>query len=658
MQTFKILYSTAVITFLILTAGCSSGSVPTVPKPPKPPEPPKPTVNGLVEVTPSSLNFQPSDVFVAGDYAYVRIQNTMTVYDITDPVNPVLVGGLTDYPGLRLLTTDGKYVFGVKSSTLHIFDADQPGLPVEVGSVEILENCSATAIEGDYAYITDSHSSMQIVDINPPESAYQVNLFYTIQRVRALTVVNGIAYLGTTSYGLQIIDVKNPMAPEILNTIDYDAGIRSIDVRDGYAYFGLERTRFVVMDVGSPKDAYEVTTLDISCYGESEIQGDYVYTLEVGEVGSSHTILNIIDISIPSSATVIHTVNIQGDYRKLSLRDGYAYAVDYTEGLRIIDLDPPGSAQVVNTMYSIYNPNDVEIDGGRAYVTDYSSMKIMDIAYPESTTAIGSVPVDRIKEIIVKDDYAYLLLSESFVIVDLQNIDSDPIVIETERNNYLKEMAVESGYALILNNHQELQIYDVNPPETAHVVLVLELESRPDAIAVEGGYCYLSGVNEFPSGVSRGLTIIDFTNPGSPEVISTIELSGDFGFTEIIARDDRVYVASSSGHYQSDGGGYLYNIYTDNYLDIFDVSDPASPVLVNTVDIPAHADDIVLNDGSIYLAGGSAGLVLVDISMPGSEHYVDDFAIDGWADRIAVDDLYAYVIGSGFHIYRLDEWGN
>ncbi len=643
----RVLYIPLAIMLVLMLAGCSAGTVPTIPEKPIPPEP---VVSGLVEVTPQNFNFMPNKIHISGNYAFVQTDRGISVFSLSDPSNPVWKEDIEAHAGI--MKSSGNYLYATGFGTLDIYEIGTDGHLTAISSVETIQLVTDFAIDNGYAFVCDYRSSMQILDISPPESAHLVNVTYTIQQVSSLTVHNGIAYLGTAEYGLQIIDVGNPASPVILNTIDFRDLIKSVYVSDEYAYLGLSGNGLVIMDVSAPKEAFVVTTVAIECRGDAVFQNDYAYVLDAGEYNDYKTTVSIIDIGNPLSPAVVDTLDIIGEHQTLLPHGEYAYGVYYKEGLQVFRIDPPGTVEAVNTIYSLSSPSDVVVSGGVACIDDaYTGLKVADIANPEAARIVDAIPMNYIDCMAIEDNFVYIGRNNELLTVSLENISECAVVsdIELPGYGYARAMAVQYGYAFISARYDEIQIVDIDPPETAGVVKLLGIETAADALAVHGEYLYTSSAY-------TGLSVIGFTPPDSFELVSSTPLSGDFGETKMVVGGDFIYVASSTGYYISSGGGNLSNVYTAGYLDVFDISEPSSPVKVGTLVLSNATVDMALNGNHLYLAHDDAGLELIDISVPGSENSVDGFAINGPAYRVEVDDSYAYVIGEGFHIYELGEW--
>ena len=94
-----------------------------------------------------------------------------------------------------------------------------------------------------------------------------------------------------------------------------------------------------------------------------------------------------------------------------------------------------------------------------------------------------------------------------------------------------------------------------------------------------------SGTTVYVGDGSNGLTIIDASNPDSPQVVGTVAVGGAVQSVELDAASQVVYAAAGSVG-----------------LVTIDVSNPASPAVLDTVDTPGSAMQVYLDGDRAYLA--------------------------------------------------------
>lgn len=110
-----------------------------------------------------------------------------------------------------------------------------------------------------------------------------------------------------------------------------------------------------------------------------------------------------------------------------------------------------------------------------------------------------------------------------------------------------------------------------------------------------------------------GLLVVDLSHPASPTILGSVDTPG-FAYGVAVS-GDFAYVADNDG------------------LQVIDVSNRASPLIVGSVDTPGNARGVALSGGFAYVADGYSGVLVVDVSNPALPQIVGgvdtpDFAID------------------------------
>ena len=109
--------------------------------------------------------------------------------------------------------------------------------------------------------------------------------------------------------------------------------------------------------------------------------------------------------------------------------------------------------------------------------------------------------------------------------------------------------------------------------------------------------------------VDRGIVVVDLAEPMSPELVSTIPLTGA-----------RATTLQFRYLFVVDGRG----------LSVVDVTDPAAPRIVedNTIAL-ADAHNVYVSRTYAYVAAGRDGLVIVDVTRPEAMEVVEQFTAEG-----------------------------
>ena len=90
-------------------------------------------------------------------------------------------------------------------------------------------------------------------------------------------------------------------------------------------------------------------------------------------------------------------------------------------------------------------------------------------------------------------------------------------------------------------------------------------------------------------------------------------------------------------------GGYAYIAAGSSGLYVVDVSDVSNPSFVSSLDTPGYATDVQVVNSTAYIADSDSGLQIIDISTPATPVVVGFVDTTGYASGVAVSGNYAYI---------------
>jgi hypothetical protein len=195
-------------------------------------------------------------------------------------------------------------------------------------------------------------------------------------------------------------------------------------------------------------------------------------------------------------------------------------------------------------------------------------------------------------------------------------------------------------------------VVDVSDPVNPKVVGRHDTAGQTWDVALAGDLAFLA--DEY-----NGLRAIDVTDPFNPVEVGFYDIPGLFEFFHGVA------VAGSP----STGSGQVYAYVADGGLletglRIVDISDPVHPkeasflpLQIQTADdvLPARAEGVAVANGYVYLAAGTAGLRVVDVSKPAAPAEVGFYDTPGRADNLTVAGHYAYLADGDLRILDVSD---
>jgi hypothetical protein len=304
----------------------------------------------------------------------------------------------------------------------------------------------------------------------------------------------------------------------------------------------------------------------------------------------------------------------------------------------------------------------VFITGGTyAYVAEGSgttnAFQIFNISDPAAPVLIGQSNLANggngvsSDDIWVKHGFAFIVEGggtvNAFQVFNVTNPAAPVLVGQANlTNNAGDRLFVQGTYAYIVEGGSytsSFEIFNVSNPAAPVRVSQSNLTAFDQAsIYVQGNYAYIA----IGGAASKGFDIFDVSNPAAPILKSATDLN--YGVP-----DDGIFVSGNYA-YIAEGAG------TINAFQIFDVSDPSAPVLAGQADLAnagsidtGGGDAIWVRDGFAYIvegAGTTNAFEIFDVSNPATPLRVSQspLAHSGQPDDIFVSGRHAYIVeGSG-----------
>lgn len=623
-----------------------------------------------------------SDVAVNGTHAYVADEWAgLAVMDISSPESAQQINAVATNDVARdVVLLDDLAFVAENHAGLNIIDISTPGAEFSLKTIATSGYCHDLVLSDGLAYVlNNSPYKLDIIDIDPYDTAYILNSIEISNVTLDIAVSGGYAYIVNSSYyyGLDIYDIDPPESAHFVTKVETTSDPNAVAVSGNYLYVGCLNSMNVI-DISEPGSAYLAGQYDTGMIGANFkyiasaddyaycATGDYIWIIDISTptspelVNRLRTNLNpyrltysdgylyipsasrgvgIVDVDPPEEAEQIATVYLSQQPRAVAVSGGYAYAANWVDGLAVIDLNPLSTGFIVNTIETHVYSCSVKISGDYAYSVDYKiGLKISDISSPENPGLVNVVPEYSTGwDLWVRGDYAYIVGSRGeLFIFDVSSVESPILMNEIWDGSYSygQSVMVSDGYAYVCRGSDGLLIIDVDPPESAHEVKVVETPDRAMGIDIHDEYAYIAALNE-------GLLIVDISSPDEASIVNQVKAPGWNIAYDVEVSNGHAFVADRDG------------------LHVFDISTIESAYHVTTVDIPPcyYSDGVrvTLSGGYVFYSNLQFGLWVIDIDPPESAHVVDTIDTPGEARDVAVSGDYVYVsdYNGGLRIFDL-----
>lgn len=228
-----------------------------------------------------------------GDLVYLAIdEDGLQIADISDPANPVLVGGVNTSSESRdvdvYTNESGTYsLMALRAQDLIKHDVTDPGNISYYGLNSFPGHVYAVEVVGDHLLVADTGGHLNVMDLSVfPDQPEVVTVLDLPGAARTMYVKEGLCYIGGERF-LAVVDITDPAVPILMGSTDTRFTLLDLVVEGTVAYGILGAYGVVVAEVGdpsSPSVLCEAPTpsepLSVAVY-EGEV---HVSTLEYGLV--------------------------------------------------------------------------------------------------------------------------------------------------------------------------------------------------------------------------------------------------------------------------------------------------------------------------------------------------------------------------------------
>jgi hypothetical protein len=433
-----------------------------------------------------------------------------------------------------------------------------------------------------------------------------------------------MVYAASGEFGLAIVDVTNPTTPVALGDTDQPFYGSRLAVNGTLSVVSGGSLGLKVVDVSNPTAPKMLGGLG-GVMGAVGMAGQYAYVDNLIAGNPAHDDLVVINLSTPSSPSIVGRVSLPAAAGTIEVIGSYAYVAAGAYGLQVVDVSTPTSPRIVASADTAGTATRLAVASGYAYVADNTSVVSIDVHTPTSPRIVGSFATSA-TNVAVAGNRLHVLGGAQYKIIDITNPASP---VQLSATDYLGAQAVDATTTLSFLGAP----YDSSSNKGGVYVEDVSTPSAPRVLAnVCGMYnswrAATAGTLSVITGNSMGLKVLNVSSSTDPTIVGT--LSGVMG------------AATMAGQY-----AYVDNMVAGNPahddLVVINLSTPSSPSIVGRVTLPAAAAGMKVVGSYAYLAAGAYGLQVVDLSTPSSPRIVASADTAGSALRVAVSNGYAYV---------------
>ncbi len=491
------------------------------------------------------------------------------------------------------------------------------------------------AVYATDSYVYASRGAMLEIYTQLGEQLQKINEIHLEWKIEGIFVTDGLAYVALGNNGLAILDVSDPMNLGETVTKDTNGEAHNVFVSGNHAYVADGNYGLTIIDINDPSNPGEPVYRDTDgSANEVFVSGNYAYVAD-GNIG-----LAVIDISSPSNPGEPVYMETDGTANGVFVSGNHAYVADGNFGLAVIDISNPTLlGEPIYREADGYN-HDIFISGNHAFLTSNDGLAVIDISDPSNPSQPVYRDIMGAPEcIFIWGTHAYVAIgSLGFTIINITDPENpgEPIYGDVNSpNGWVRGVFVSKNHAYVTVDHSGLFVIDISDPSNPGESVYRETNGQANGVFVSGNHAYVANTD-------FGLAVIDISNPtipGEPFYVDTnglvieVFVSGNyahvtdlvpFGTSYYVLIDisiptvpgEPVYCYENFARDNFVSGNYAYLADGSRGLTIIDVTDPMNPEEPIHVNSRDYAWGVFVSGSYAYLADEEAGLAMINITTP------------------------------------------
>ncbi|GAB4423241.1 MAG: hypothetical protein OHK0015_00610 [Chloroflexi bacterium OHK40] len=510
--------------------------------------------------------------------------------------------------------------------------------------------------------------------------------------VHDVALSGGLAYVAAGPAGLVVVDVRNPAAPRLLGTLRAGEIAASVAVAGGRAVLGTTGAGagLSVIDVADPTRPRLIGRA--ATYGSPAdlvVAGSSAYV-----AGGLFGGLEIFDLSDPAAPVSRARLALPGAAVGLALSGSRALVAGDRCGLQVVDLSDPALPRLLGAVDTGGAARAVQAAGGLAYVAAGSEVRAYTLGSGLPALRDGASLGGAVGTLAVSGTTAYAATERELFLLNLAAARLDPAFAGASLGAAravglaggqpyaaVGEVAtpvdlaagVQAGAGLALGAAPRrlaasgAVLYGATGAAGLALANTAAANERYGPVPIPGSVGDLQLLDEraYLAAGSAGLQIIGLTNPLSPVLEATVPIPGLA--RALAVAGDLAVVADGEALHTIDlaaraplgtlglpgagledvallGGTVAVAVGTGGLI-VIDITDETSPTLQGSY--PGFSGYAVLTEGSRALvAAGTRGLLVFDVATPGAPRLVGAYDTPGTALDLAAGNGLIYVADS------------
>ena len=473
-------------------------------------------------------------------------------------------------------------------------------------------------------------------------------------RCSAIAASGNLLLVGAGA-ALQVWNRSIPAAPAQVGTVRLPGLIRDIAVSGSYAFAACGNAGVAFVDLGDPANPVHRLTMNTSGNAYSAALSGNTLCVADGVAG-----LRLVNVASPTAPVLAGAYYTQGPARAVKVVGSTAYVLDQEQGLLVLDVSNPAAPALIGSYSGFDSAQALDLSGSAAFVVDGNNhFYRLDVANPATPALVSSLLLANQvgQALTVNGTVAYVTAGDNGLLaIDVSAPSTNVLLSTSSMPGEAAGLTLAGSKLYVADGLAGFQVFDASTPRSPALQADFPVGLRGSDVAVTNSMVYVA------SGES-GLRIFSLANPAAPSLLG--RFTGVTNARSVAVSGTTAYVGDGQyglkivdvstpqapallGIYANTNLASIRNVGVSGSLVVLsdgrtallvDVSNPASPTLVGAYATPAFAFSLRVANNKAYLACGSSGIVILNVSSGGisllgtyagnSPYLATDIAISG-----------------------------
>lgn len=425
------------------------------------------------------------------------------------------------------------------------------------------------------------------------------------------------------TFGVRVFDVTDPTSPILVGSESTAVSGRGL-ARQGSVLFVADGTAgVVVLDVSDPSVPAVIGTHPATAF-EVDVVGTVLVAAGAG--------VSVLDVADPANPTLLGSIDLPGNEDEVVLAGSTAYVGAGGSGLHLVDVTNPAGPGLLGTFSGGGELHDLAVHGDVVYgAFGDAGLRLVDVSSPAAPAALGTVDIGGEALSVCLKDTEVWVGDDAFGVerVDVSNPLAPRSLARADVRGTQGRGLATSGSTLLVASLAGLELVDLGGTPVAHSRSI----ARTVRLQVQ------DAVNGVGRETTRDVWGVTYNHPPSVDAFAweasatarVPGLEGSFPLevaTTLLPAGNLLYVADGS-----------------QGVRIVDVSQVDAPTEVGFYPLAGAAQGLCLDGHRLFVVERFYGLRILDVSNPRAPVEMGSLATSELTWDVEVAGTTAYLTG-------------